>query len=282
MNRTIFSLLLLSFTLFTACSDDEDYNPDTAISYYEPIDAPKVAGIKMKMNDDRNHTWDYKFQYDAKDRIKEIDLQINTHTKRNNRSYKLNIHSKAQYKFVNEQILSVSYTINENYPEYPAWNDIDTWSYNGVFTAEGYLKRFGPFDCEYNGGRLQKSFMDNGREYTLYYDVYDNVTGYVCDSIGKHIDERNSYEYEYGTDYKNRTNFDFSAFIGNVVVEREIAGNELWCYSPFHLGTFGMLGVTGLQLPRAQWEMSGGVPVKCKYYDSQLKLYFDMEISYVE
>ncbi len=287
MNRNLFILLMLSLSLpiFTSCSDDEDYNPDTAISNYVPVDKPKVGEIKMSISgeDTRKHTWDYKFVYDAKDRIKQVALNFTTFVKRgnNNRIWQLDVECETNYKFVKEDVLSVAYHINHIYPDYPKWNKtpIDVGSYSGVFNSNGYLISYGPFDCEYeyNGSRLKKAYLDNGREYTLYYNTYDNITGYVCDSVDKKTEMRDIYKYEYISEHKNNTNFDFSAFIGNIVIERELPINEEWYYAPIHLGAFGMLGNPGIYLPKGDWTMENGLPVK--YIHPQG---FEMTIKYVE
>lgn len=260
----LLSILSLSLALFVSCSDDDDnYNADTAISSYTPTDKTKLSGIKMKINDaGRDLTWSYKFIYDAKDRIKQMNLQFTTYTTRNNRTYEVNVKSDAYYRFLSDNGFSVTYTVENVFPQYPAWNSSDNGSYNGMFNSDGFLKKFGPFDCEYTGYSLNKAYLDNGREYTLLYNSYGNVTGYVCDSIDKKTEMRDIYDYEYMPEYVNNTNFDFSAFVGNIVVEREIPDNETWFYAPFHLGAFGMLGGVGTYLPKGEWTMNDGLPVK--------------------
>ncbi|MBQ5730766.1 MAG: hypothetical protein IIV57_04005, partial [Bacteroidaceae bacterium] len=97
--KNFFKLMILPFCLLAvACSsDDEGYNADTAITPYNPMSEnyKTVKGIKMSVTDSKGeHTWSYKFNYDAQRRIKSIDGEISTYQLRNNtRWYKLNIKS---------------------------------------------------------------------------------------------------------------------------------------------------------------------------------------------
>lgn len=277
MRKPFILFLPLLVLAFVACSDDDTtYNADTAVTPYQPSEGAKVGSIKMRMNDGaRDHSWDYKFHYDAKNRIKQIETKLATHAKNSNgRWYKVNVTNTANYIFTANDGLMVVYTREDEFPQYPAWNAVTGGRYSGSFDSNGRLTRFGPFDCEYNMGILSKTHLDNGRIYTIYRDTYGNITGYDCDSVGKQISHRDVYAY---SRERNMTNFDFSAFVGNLVIEREIAENYNWYFAPFHLGAFEMFGVGAWHLPDGEWTMNGDLPVKYVHPKG-----YEMEIEYIE
>ena len=159
--KNFFKLMILPFCLLAvACSsDDEGYNADTAITPYNPMSEnyKTVKGIKMSVTDSKGeHTWSYKFNYDAQRRIKSIDGEISTYQLRNNtRWYKLNIKSTTEYQFVDKK-LGVIYNASLEYPTYPDWNTTKGYRLPGEFNDKGALVHFGTFDCEYSGRRQGK------------------------------------------------------------------------------------------------------------------------------
>lgn len=265
--KNFFKLMLLPLCLLSvACgSDDDGYNADTAISNYNPVSEKyrTVKGVEMSITDSRGeHTWKYTFNYDAQRRIKSIDGKITTYQLRNNsRWYKVNINSKTEYQFLNEMNMRVIYNAELEYPTYPDWNTTKGYRLPGEFNAKGALTHFGTFDCEYSGNTLKKAYIDNGRVYSIEHDRYGNVTGYMCEDGDSLYSRLGIYPYSSIT---NNTNIDFSGFLGNWVVEREIYDNHDWKYAFCHLAAFDMLGARSLHLPKGEWSAdAAGYPVSC-------------------
>lgn len=265
--KIVFLLFSLSLLTVACSSDDDGYNADTAVTTYEPKPADSyrmVSKLRMSMTDEngRLFTFDYTLSYDAHNRIKAIDGDVRSHTVRNNRRYNVNITSKTEYQFKEDNVLRVIYNADVEYPQYSDWNTTKGYNLVGEFNQKGALSRFAVFDCEYSGLTLSKAYVENGRTYSMYHDRHGNVTGYVCDSLDNTIA---SYpeKYKYTT-IKNNTNIDFSGFIGNWVPEREIYDNENWIYAFCHLAAFDMLGARSLHLPEGEWTAdANGYPVKC-------------------
>lgn len=276
--RKFLYLLMLPFVAVAmlSCGDEEsDYNADAAVTSYVPTEGRMVASVKTtKESGGRLYSWEHKFTYDAKKRIKNINSDILYHYKSPAGIwYRCNVSSTANYYFKSNDYMTVRYNINYNFPEYTAWNDSDAGVYGGTFDKDGRLMNFGPFDCDYSNGI--KAYMDNGRIYTLQMNSYGNVTGYVCDSLDVRVATKLE-EYSY-SGYDNNTNFDFSAYIGNWVIEREIPDCVNWQYAPFQLAAFGMFGYGGKKLPLGEWEMEGNYPVVFTDFNG-----YRTEIKYVE
>lgn len=264
--KNFLKLMILPFCLLAvACSsDDEGYNADTAITPYNPMPESyrTVKGVKMSVTDSKGeHTWNYKFNYDAQRRIKSIDGEITTYQLRNNtRWYKLNIKSTTEYQFIDNN-LGVIYNASLEYPAYPDWNTTKGYRLPGEFNGKGALVHFGTFDCEYSGNTLTKAYVDNGRVYSLQHDRYGNLTGYMCESGDTLTNRLNSCDY---SQINNKTNIDFSGFLGYWVPEREIYDNDNWLYAFCHLAAFDMLGARCLHLPDGEWVTDAtGCPVSC-------------------
>lgn len=265
--KNLFKLMLLPLSLLAvACSSDDDgYNADTAISLYNPVPESYrvVKGIKMSATDGRGeHTWNYTLNYDAQRRIKSLDAEISTYQLRNNsRWYRVNIKSSTEYQFLDEKNLGVIYNASLEYPTYPDWNTTKGYRLPGEFNAKGALVHFGTFDCEYSGNTLAKAYIDNGRVYKPAHDRYGNVTGYMCEDGDSIYSKLNIYPY---SSINNKTNVDFSGFMGYWVPEREIYDNHDWRYAFCHLAAFDMLGARSLHLPEGEWTLdASGCPVAC-------------------
>lgn len=266
MRKFLYMLVLpLVAAIAVSCTqdDDDNYNADAAVTSYAPVEGFVVASVKTtKENNGRLFSWEHKFTYDAKKRIKRIDSDIVHHQKASSgKWYICNISSQANYYFKEDNIMKVRYNISRSFPDYEKWNNTLSGVYSGTFDAEGRLMNFGPYDCEYSGGTLYKVYFDNSRIYTLQRDSYSNIKGYVCDSMDVRIASQQDI-YNYEPIARNNTNFDFSAYIGNWVVEREIPDCVSWPYAPFQLAAFGMLGYGGVNLPSGDWEFdASGAPV---------------------
>lgn len=266
--RKFLFLFLLPFIAAVAVSCDEgnefdNYNADAAVTSYKPIEGFMVASVKTtKESNGRLFSWKHTFSYDKKNRIKSIDSEIVHHQKASSgKWYICNISSRANYYFKDDNYMKVRYNVSRSFPDYPRWDNTLSGTYGGTFNNEGWLGNFGPFDCEYSGGTLSKVYMDNSRIYTLQRDTYGNVKGYVCDSMDVRVAVKEDI-YKYEPVAKNNTNFDFSAYIGNWVMEREIPDCTNWPYAPFQLAAFGMFGYSGLNLPSGEWEFNeSGAPI---------------------
>lgn len=262
-----FTLLFMAASLFmVACSsDDEGYNADTAISHYTPMpqdDYRMVQGIKMtQLYNGRNFTWDYTFDYDAQNRIKNVNCDVTTFAKDNSGKYhKVTGAITMNYIFESENIMKIHTTITSE-PQ-GIINEDSEYKYAGEFSNDGRLTDFAVFGCEYSmGGRLSKAYMDNERVYSMSHDGMGNITGYRCDSVNKVLaDYPNKYEYSVAL---NKTNIDIAGFMGNCVIEREIPGNENEMYPIVLLSAFDMLGQRSPGLPKGEWSYDAqGSPVK--------------------
>ena len=278
------TLMLLSMLAFaTACSSDDDYNADSAVTPYEPLpveDYRMVKAVKMDTVDakGREYSWQYVFNYDAQNRIKQIDAKITRFVvnPNNKKIYRKNTDAEIKYYFTAEDGLKIEYTASVEYPQYTDWNSNVTHRYVGTFNSKGALMRFGPFDCSYSGNTLSEAYFENGRVYTLERDRDNNVTGYRCNLADTATVVRsNIYAY---SRHRNKTNIDFSGFLGYWVVERDIAGNENWLDPILQLAAFDMLGSRSRLLPDGDWSFdANGYPIACK-----LSSGYSLSIEYVE
>ena len=264
--KTLIKLFIGVLSLgFVACTDD-DYNADTANSPYEPTTLRAVAQVKTTNTiDGRNYSWEHNFSYDAKGRIREINSVMIHHRMVEFadvvRYYECKITSKANY-FYKGKKLEVAYSLTREYPDYPAWNTRESDTDYGFFNDRGVLERFSSLDFEYSTTQLQKGYSDIGREYTIMRDASGNVIGFVCNdtSVDSLVVDK-SYEYRY-SDFRNKTNFDFSAYFGYWGVEQEIYANRMQYYASYQLGAFGMLGATSGYLPKSMLgKNSNGEPL---------------------
>ena len=265
MKKTFLYLTILSLFAIaaTGCSNsDDEYNADTAPSYYKPeVHERMVSSIAITSKvDNKDYSWTYNFLYDAQNRIKEINGT--------SRFYESGIKEYCEgtiltkYYYDNET-LKIEYL----YDIYVPKKDIGTSKSERFFGAfdkeDGKLISFDTFDCEYEGLMLTKAYTDSGTIFAIEYDRNNNISKtYQLDSLEINPIDKTIQEYEYSK-HKNKTNIDFASFLGYNVVERNIPCNMLHPYELFHLGAFGMLGGRGTYLPKGEWTMDEqGFPVK--------------------
>ena len=252
MKRTILNFVFFSLFAFVAigCSKDEEYNADTAISYYKPLEYDRmVSSIAITSNvDNKDYSWTYNFIYDAQNRIKEING--NTRFYENKRKQYYNGIIQTWY-YYNNETLQVQY----RYDIYDEKDKIPTspGKYYGYFDEDGKLAKFDSYDCEYSGFELSRAYTDYGTAFGLEYDRNQNIVKtYQLDTLENVIDNTIK-TYEYSTK-ENKTNIDFASFLGYNIVERNIPCNEFHPFELFHLGAFGMFGSRGKNLPKGEWE----------------------------
>lgn len=243
-----------------ACSDSEDYNPDTAVTPYEPVPGRRLVSQVKTTNsvNGREYSWEHNFSYDAQGRIKEINSRIVHHRaakfENMTRYYKCNITSKANYYFEDEKF-RVEYTVSHEFPEFPAWNDADSGKDEGLFNENGTLAKMASLDLVYSATQLSRAYADGGHMYEPKRDYDGNVTGYVIryldgDSDSLVLDRSREYLY---SALKNKTNFDFSGYFGYWGIERGLVSVADAYYAPYQLTAFGMMGATSNNLPFAMY-----------------------------
>ncbi len=262
-------LLLVLFVL--ACnSSHDDYNADKALSSYKALPADvyrMVECIRMDTVDNkgREYNWEYRFEYDAHNRIKNIHGNIVRHVinPNNKRMYKKRVTFDNYYFYTKNNGLRIEYHAQIEFPEFAEWNDYVKYSFYGLFNNDGTILSFGPFECEYSYATLNKAYFDNGNIYTLLRDRYGNVTGWsYIDAEERGESNEGLYRY---TEYINNTNIDISGLLGYWIIERDVAGNEVALEPMFQLATFDMLGIRSINLPEAVWEFdSAGYPISAK------------------
>lgn len=237
-----------------ACSDSDDYNADTAESYYKPLEGERmVASVKTTNTiGGRDYYWEHKFEYDAQGRIKNINSVMRHHTEvvfaNTSRFYECNITSEAKYYYRGD-LLEVYYNVKKEYPEYPAWNEQENAIDRGRFSEAGVLATFSAMDLVYSGNLLSAAYSDNGYEYALKRDASGDVAGYVVTDINESkVLADNAFKYGY-SHYPNRTNFDFSAYFGYWGMEQAVYANRSPYYASYQLAAFGMFGMTSPYLP---------------------------------
>ena len=268
------TLLFLFAVAVTGCSKDDDYNADTALSYYHPQEYDKmVSSITVTSKvENKDYSWTYNFLYDAQNRIKEIYGDAKYYVEQDKpkiNSYVERTHS-SKYYYDNE-ILKVEFFNNEYIIQHD-YNNEYSGDFYGHFDKEdgkivfmtGKLGNvsFGSFDCEYEGLMLSRVYTDYATSFALEYDRNNNIVKtYQVDSIDNII-EKTVKEYKY-SNYKNKTNIDFASFLGYNIAERNILCNTYHPYELFHLGAFEMFGGRGTYLPKGEWTFDeGGFPVK--------------------
>lgn len=263
MKRTFlyFTFMLFTASIITGCSKDEDeYNADTAQSYYKPLEYDKMVSsidITSKVNN-RDYSWNYNFVYDAQNRIKEI----NGETKFYQSTVEMRGTIATKY-YYNNETLQIEY-IYDIYAPSLNKSIVKSDKHYGHFDKEdGKLISFDSFDCEYEGLMLSKVYTDYGTSFGLEYDRDNNIVKtYQLDSLALNPIEKTIKEYQYSTKV-NKTNIDFASFLGYNVAERNIPCNELHPFELFHLGAFGMFGGRGTNLPQGEWTLDDdGYPIK--------------------
>ena len=258
--KNILKLMLFAFMAvsFAACSDNEEYDADTAVTPYEPLPGRRIAQVKtINTFDGRLYSWEHNFSYDALGRIKEINSNIVHHRAEEFantvRYYVCNITSKANY-YYNGDKFRVEYSISREYPDYPDWNKRESGKDEGILNENGTLAKISSMDMEYSKTQLFRGYVDGGCIYEPQRDGRGNVTGYIK-SLQMN-DEADSVLFDCSDDFlytnvKNKTNFDFSGYFGYWGVEQGIYANRVEYYAAYQLAAFGMLGATSNYLPSA-------------------------------
>ena len=250
--------LLLSFVA-VGCSSDDDYNADTAVSYYVPGEYDRMVSSITISNtvDGKEYTEKFDFVYDAQNRIKEINGKFKRWIG-DKHNILCNTTTQANYYYKND-VLLVEWTEVNDYED-----EIYDFAgrYLGVFNENGTLDKFSGdnfsgFDCEYQGMMLKKAYFDTKEWCEFGYDRSPNTnlisaSAYALDSLDqKQLVQ--SYTYTY-TPKANKTNIDFASLLGYNIVERTIPDMQSTIYSLFQLGAFGMFGPLGTHLPAAgEW-----------------------------
>lgn len=265
MKQTFLYLTLLSIIALATigCSkSDDEYNADTAPSYYKPgVYERMVDSILITSTvDGRDYSWNYNFIYDAQNRIKEIRGLRKFYESSLKQNCEETIISK--YYFFDNVTLGVEYFYNIYIPK-TGQSGNRQGKYYGCFDGDGKLISFDSFDCEYEGLILNKVYTDYETSFALEYDRYNNIIKtYQLDSLGTNPIEKTILEYEY-SNKKNNTNIDFASFLGYNIAERNIQWNKLHPYEYFHLGAFEMFGSRSYHLPKGEWTFDEeGYPVK--------------------
>lgn len=252
--RFFLYLTLLSFFAFvvTGCSSEEDYNADTATSYYKPESYERiVSSIAVTSNvENRDYSWTYNFVYDAQNRIKEINGATKFYENNIKQYCEGTILTKYYY---DDETLKIEYIYDIYVPKLDKSINKNGRYYGCFDKQDGKLVSFDSFDCEYEGLMLKRAYTDYGTSFGLEYDRGNNIIkAYQFDSLGV-VAESTVREYEYSTEI-NRTNIDFASFLGYNIIERNVPCNEYHPYELFHLGAFGMFGGRGKNLPKGVWE----------------------------
>ncbi len=254
MKKLFYLFAVAACTMFAACSESNDYNADTAESPYKPSQTlRKVATVRTTNTiDGRDYSWEHKFEYDAQGRIKNINSNMVHHRAVEFadivRYYACNITSSAKYYYKGD-VLEVDYVIEREYPEYPEWNTRESGTDRGMFSKVGVLSTFLTIDFVYSTTSLTAAYTDSGREYAIRRDASGDVSGYVVTNLEKDsvvLDRAVEYGYSH---FRNRINFDLSAYFGYWGIEQEIYANRSQYYASYQLGAFGMLGATSPYLP---------------------------------
>ena len=252
MNNILSIFALLLCVGLVSCN--EEYDPDTAESYYIPSPGRRVASVKTTFNENGGEAvHEHRFAYDAQGRIKSVNSNLLIYypwIDDNNGFYdtvyyKCNIVSNANYFYRGEE-LEVAFTVSTEYPDNPKMNRLSTTSRFGVFDVNGVLSRFAQTSFEYSATRLLKAYADGELCYDVARDNDGNVTGYkkYLTYTGQ-VYENKVGMYHYHP-IRNKTNFDFSAYFGYWGVEQFVA---LTYRAPYQLAAFGMLGSTSQYLP---------------------------------
>ena len=248
--------LLLSFVA-VGCSSDDDYNADTAVSYYVPQEYDRMVSSITISNtvDGKEYTEKFDFVYDAQNRIKEINGKFKRWIG-DKHNILCNTTTQANYYYKNDVLLVEWTEVNDYSDEKYDFSG----RYMGLFNQNGTLAKFSGdwfpgFDCVYEGMLLKKAYFDTDEWCELGYDRYNNLTSaraYALDSLDQASLVQN-YTYTY-TSKTNNTNIDFASLLGYNIVERTIPDMQATIYSLFQLSAFGMFGSRCAHLPAAgEW-----------------------------
>lgn len=305
MKKIFLFLMLAVGLLFVACSDDgEGYDADTAVSNYIPVlGGRKVASVHTtSVYDGRDYSWKHNFVYDKQGRIKEVNSEIKHHrlwtqTVTGERHYRLcNITSNAKY-YYNGEFVKIAYSVERDYPTYPAWNYSYSFIDAGLLNENGHIVNYtlgdgSGFECDYNFTSLKSVTFDGGYVFDILRDSKGNVNGHKFTGFDIAGDDSTSVKqgrYEY-TSIENKTNFDFSAYLGYWEHERYISALSDWPYASYQLAAFGFFGSCSENLPMCAASSAGNGASASKFWtfkDGYPVTYTDAsgrvtEITYVE
>ena len=212
--------LLLSFVA-VGCSSDDDYNADTAVSYYVPQEYDRMVSSITISNtvDGKEYTEKFDFVYDAQNRIKEINGKFKRWIG-DKHNILCNTTTQANYYYKNDVLLVEWTEVNDYRDEKYDFSG----RYMGLFNQNGTLAKFSGdwfpgFDCVYEGMLLKKAYFDTDEWCELGYDRYNNLTSaraYALDSLDQASLVQN-YTYTY-TSKANNTNIDFASLLGYNIV----------------------------------------------------------------
>lgn len=248
---------ILSIFAFLLCvgavSCTEEYDADTAESNYEPAPGRRVASLKttytLKGNE---YSFEHNFNYDAQGRIKSVNSNIVHYVA--DKVYfdtvytRCNITSGAEYYYKGEE-LEVAYSVTREFPTEPSRNNGERGVDSGVFNKSGVLTNFSTVDFVYSTTMLMQGYSDNDVYFNVKHDADGNVSGYTkCRTSTDEVISDKSGIYFYSP-FKNKTNFDFSAYFGYWGVEQAVRMISVPYYATYQLAAFGMLGATSQQLP---------------------------------
>ncbi|MBQ5888964.1 MAG: hypothetical protein IIW77_06800 [Bacteroidaceae bacterium] len=250
--KKLFSIFALLFCVGIMSCENE-YDADTAESYYEPAPGKRVASLKTTYTSKGNeYSFEHHFSYDAKGRIKSVNSNIVHYVA--DKVYfdtvytRCDITSSADY-FYNGEELEVAYSVTREYPTEPSRNNAESGVDYGVFNNAGVLTRFSSVDFVYSTTKLEQGFSDGDAYFNVQRDGNGNVSGYTkyrTTTDEQLVDKSGRYFY---TPFKNKTNFDFSAYFGYWGVEQGVRMISVPYYATYQLAAFGMLGATSENLP---------------------------------
>lgn len=304
MKKFLLLLMIAAGFSFVACSDDASYDADSAVSNYEPLTGSRMVASVYTKNilGGREYTFKHNFQYDVHGRIKEVNSVIKHH-----REYSQIVTGEALYRacditsnakyFYDNDVLRIAYRVDRRYPDYPTWDYGYAYEDVARLNRDGYIVNYNDgsmgvgSECVYVLNTLKNVAYDGGYTIDIYRDG-GNVNGYKYTGYDQNNNDSVSVKaglYKY-TRVENKTNFDFSAYLGYWENERHIFELSFWPYAPFQLAAFGFFGSCSKYLPLCiaaegegvstndLWEFDAdGFPVK--YTDPTGRV---TEIEYVE
>lgn len=263
MKKFLWFFMLVAGIVFAACSDDsEAYDADSAVSNYVPLLGSRQVASLFTTNeiDGREYSWKHNFTYDKHGRIKEVNSEIKHHRAfpqvLGGVNYQLcNIISNAKYYYKGEY-LQIAYTVNREYPNYSEYNNSYSYVDAAMLNENGHIKNYSQppyegFECEYNFAKLRSVAFDGGHQIDIYRDAKNNVNGHKYTGYDKNGNDSISTlpdRYKY-TGVRNKTNFDFSAYLGYWEHERCINAMLDWPYASYQLAAFGFFGTGSEFLP---------------------------------
>lgn len=251
MKNFLYLFALLLCVGLVSC--EKEYDADTAESNYEAAPGRRVASLKTTYTSKGNeYSFEHNFSYDANGRIKSVNSNI-VHYVADKMFFdtvytRCNITSSADY-FYNGERLDVAYSVTREYPSDPSRNNRESGVDYGVFNSAGVLTRFSSVDFVYSTTMLQQGFADGDAYFNVIRDGSGNVSGYTKYRTSTDELLGNKSGYYFYSPFRNKTNFDFSAYFGYWGVEQAVRMISVPYYATYQLAAFGMLGATSQQLP---------------------------------